>query len=177
MLFTIGTSNRTSAEFFWELDRRGIWLLVDVRSRPYSRNPWANGSALQVEATRHGIEYAWSGGVLGGLNSISTDDRGFQISAEALVDATDRGSVAIFCAEGDPSQCHRSYKIAAYLRVRQTFCAINILRNGSHESIEATLRRTKLSDVPACLRYAVQLISGPDLLFSPEALLCGHRAS
>ena len=158
MLYTIGTSNRDGDDFFRQLDRRGVHQLVDVRSSPYSRSPWAGREALQIAATRHGIQYAWSGSLLGGRHPIPTTHRDYQIAADAVLDATDAGPVAIFCAEGDPAQCHRSWKVAAYLLVQHGVVASNILRNGQEEDVMDTLRRTRPVDVPACLRDDVRRI-------------------
>lgn len=151
MLLTIGTSNRTREEFFQELVKREVWLMVDVRSKPYSRNLWASDRALELEGVRQGIQYAWSGSVLGGLNLIPTTARAFRIAAESLLDATDRGPVAIFCAEGDPAQCHRSYKVAAHLLVQHGFVTTNILRDGADEEVRDTLARTRRKDIPVCV--------------------------
>lgn len=160
MLLTIGTSNRTRQDFFRELVRRDVWLMVDVRSKPYSRNPWANGRELEIEGVRHGIQYAWSGSILGGLNSIPTTDRAFRMAADTLLDTTDRGTVAIFCAEGDPAQCHRSYKVAAYLLMQHGFVSTNILRSGRDEDVRDTLSRTRGANVPDCLRDSVYRSNG-----------------
>lgn len=166
MIFTIGTSDRTAEQFFGELDRRGVWLMVDVRSRPYSRNAWASRRALEIEATRHGIVYAWSGAILGGLNAISTTSRDFEVAADTLLDATECGPVAIFCAEGDPARCHRSWKVGAHLLARHGFSAVNVLRSGGEEDIAATLARTRSADIPRCLADAVtSLLAGQGSLF------------
>jgi len=104
--------------------------------------------AIEIECTRRGIVYGWSGGFLGGLNNIPTTDRRFEVCAEAVLDATDHGPVAVFCAEGDPAQCHRSWKVAAHLLVRFGVVTTNILRSGRDEDVRTTLARTHPFSVP-----------------------------
>lgn len=61
MLFTIGTSNRTQVEFVVELQLRGVTVIVDVRSSPYSRLPWFNSGKIAQWATEAGIDYRQMG--------------------------------------------------------------------------------------------------------------------
>ncbi len=50
-------------------------MLVDVRSRPYSRhNPQFDRPVLTEALAEDGIIYYWGGKILGGLNSISVND-------------------------------------------------------------------------------------------------------
>lgn len=160
MLFSIGTSNRTADEFFNELLRREVWLVVDVRSSPSSRVPWANRKALEASAARHGIEYAWRGSILGGRNVIETTHPDFQAEAATILDDLNRGSVAIFCAEGDPAHCHRSWKVAAHLFVKHCEPTVNILRDGSEEELTSTMVRTKPANVPPSLRGHLSVLTG-----------------
>lgn len=150
VMFTIGTSNRSEAEFFDQLKARRVTKIVDVRSKPWSRLPQFRGSALTNAAPAHGIQYEWAGALLGGLNEIATDDPAFLVALDRLLQAD--SSVAIFCAEGNPAECHRSYKCGAAALVHRGVDPINILRDGRDEHVSRTLLRTRGADIPPCIR-------------------------
>jgi len=97
---------------------------------------------LEVRAPAEGIEYVWSGAILGGLSPLEVTDRAFQVPAVALADAAEDQNVAIFCAEGDPAACHRAYKVGAFLNLELGCSVTNILRSGREEAIADTLART-----------------------------------
>lgn len=151
-LYTVGSSNRSADQFFGELCSRTVKALIDVRSRPSSRLQHFRRAAIEPEAQRRGIDYSWRGELLGGLNDIRTDDVGFVEALYELARYADSHRVAIFCAEGDPANCHRSWKVAAALLVRHGIEAINILRDGSEERLTTTLLRTRPADIPAEIR-------------------------
>jgi len=151
-LLTIGTSNRSEAEFFDPLIARRVVTLVDVRSKPWSRMPHFRGSALARSAPLHGVRYLWEGEVLGGLNDIRTDAPAFLAALDRLLALQGDGRVAIFCAEGDGAACHRSAKVGAALLVHHGVDATNILRNGTEELVSRTLVRTKPENIQACVR-------------------------
>lgn len=153
-LLTIGTSNRTEAEFFEHLVARRVGIIVDVRSKPWSRLPHFRQSALKSAASARGLEYEWAGELLGGLNDIATNDPAFLAALDRLLELEAERPVAIFCAEGDPTQCHRSWKAGAALMVQRGVVATNILRDGSEEPVTRTLLRTKVTDIPSCVRDA-----------------------
>lgn len=149
---TIGTSNRSEAEFFHQLVVRRVVTLVDVRSKPWSRIPHFRRPALTKSAPMHGIRYLWEGELLGGLNEIRTDDPAFLAALDGLLALQGDGRVAIFCAEGEAAECHRSAKVGAALLVHRGVDATNILRNGIEEPVSRTLVRTKPENIPACVR-------------------------
>lgn len=158
MLFTIGTSDRSQTEFFTELADRDVWLLIDVRSSPYSRQPWACRPTLERSAPTWGMEYSFSGQLLGGRNTISTFERDFKVCSDAILEASAQGPVAIFCAEGDPAFCHRSYKVGAYWLYEHGVMAENILRRGQVESVQSTLLRTPRRLIPPCIEARRSLL-------------------
>ena len=67
ILYSVGHSNQTAAEFVAMLQHHNIGLLVDVRSAPYSRwVPHFNKNALEALLPEHNIEYRFAGKHLGG---------------------------------------------------------------------------------------------------------------
>ncbi|MCB2074956.1 MAG: DUF488 domain-containing protein [Novosphingobium sp.] len=141
MIFTIGTSNRSLPEFLHELQKRRITRIIDVRSSPYSRVPWFNIKRIMDWSEQASIHYRHEGEILGGRSKIPVDDPVYIEALERIIEASCRERVAIFCAEGDPAQCHRSWDVAASLLVRYGVIARSILREGQEEDITDTLRR------------------------------------
>ena len=141
MIFTIGTSNRSLPEFLRELAKRRITHIVDVRSSPYSRSPWFCRGQISKWSEQASIHYRHEGEILGGRSEIPVDDPAYIEALERIIEASCRERVAIFCAEGDPAQCHRSWDVAASLLVRYGVIARSILREGQEEDITDTLRR------------------------------------
>lgn len=145
MIYTIGSSNRSEDEFFGPLKARDIRTLVDVRSSPNSRMPLFTKAALVRACMRHGIDYVYGGRVLGGLNEILSTDKLFREKLDAVYKIeTDRGNVAMMCAEGDPKDCHRSYKVGLSMRAYDGVVVTNILRDGvTEQDVEISARRAK----------------------------------
>lgn len=141
MIYTIGTSNRSLPEFTFELQKRGINHMVDVRSSPYSRLPWFNAPQITRWAERAGIMYRQEGEVLGGRSSERMDGPRYRAALDRLVHSARNESVAIFCAEGKPEDCHRCFEVGAALLSFDGVISVNILRNGNDEDIRETLKR------------------------------------
>jgi hypothetical protein len=85
--------------------------------------------------------YRFEGCVLGGRSEILENDEAYLQALERLVSWASDQSIAIFCAEGDPAQCHRSWSVGAALLRRYGIVTRSILRNNEEEDITATLRR------------------------------------
>lgn len=152
MLYTLGTSNRSLDEFVGEAIKRNVTRMIDVRSKPYSRNQHFNRPFLESACEEAGIVYQWRGKILGGMNEIRTDDEMYVSVADRLIDLMSRHSTIIFCSEGDPKDCHRSWKVGSYLLKTTGEVTRNILRSGEEEDITRTLLRTKADNIPECLR-------------------------
>ncbi len=121
-LFTIGHSRHPIERFVALLAHHRIALVVDARSRPFSRfNPHFNRERLARALADAGIGYEWRGAALGGrpedpsfLLSDGTLDREALWRWAPLVEALDavaaaarKAPVALLCAEEDPRRCHR----------------------------------------------------------------------
>ena len=154
LLYTIGHSNLPAEDFIAHLEQHGITLLVDVRSRPYSRYfPHFNKSRLENFLPEHGITYHFAGLHLGGRPDDPTVYREGDIDYEAVMQrdwyqaglhdllalvAGTAGPAAIMCSEGDPDRCHRHHLIARslvdpVLRLTEyaPVAVVHILRDGS----------------------------------------------
>ena len=121
-IFTIGHSNHTWETFAALLKRHEVQVLVDTRTTPKSRYaPYAALSSLPSLLEREGMRYAYLGHTLGGKPSdaSSYDAKGrpdyremrkqesFQAGMDELVKLAGEATVALMCAEEDPSRCHR----------------------------------------------------------------------
>lgn len=156
MIFTIGYSNRSLPELLHELNRRKITQLWDVRSSPWSRNSSFNANQIERWSENEGIHYRQCGDVLGGRSSINLDDPRYIDALERLLQAACREQLVIMCAEGDPTQCHRTWDVGASLLIRHGIMVTSIHRDGRDECIVDTLRRVPSSKVSLCIRRALE---------------------
>lgn len=166
MLFTLGTSNRSEGEFFDQLAARRITKIVDVRSRPWSRLAQFRKPALAIAASVHGLQYEWAGELLGGFNDVATDDPAFLAELDRLLQEDD--PIAIFCSEGSPAECHRSYKCGAAALVHRGVDPINILRDGGEERVSRTLLSTRVTHIPPCIRATALKLAAEHVAASIE---------
>lgn len=129
-LFTIGHSSRTWTEFATLLRRRGIDLVFDIRSSPYSKYaPHFDKDAISQGFHAVGIDYAFFGQELGGRpdNSKCYVEGRVQYPLVAKTPAFLRGiqhlttqsrgrRAVIMCSEKDPITCHRMLLVSRFLR-------------------------------------------------------------
>ena len=134
--FTVGHSNRSTADFVDLLRESEVRLVVDVRKMPRSRaNPQFNGDALAEALAEHQIGYAYVP-ELGGLRSRGDapgpspngfwENRSFRNYADYALTPSYRAGLeqllrlgrerrcAVMCAEAVWWRCHRRI-IADYL--------------------------------------------------------------
>lgn len=155
MIYSIGYSNRSLHEFIAELRRRNISQLWDVRSSLRSRNVPFNASQITHWAERAGVFYRPCGEVLGGQSRIALNDPRYVQLLDELVEAGCREPLAIMCAEGDPTLCHRTWDIGASLLVTHGIITRSILRDGREENITETLTRVPVARIPPELRATI----------------------
>lgn len=130
-LFSIGHSNHSLEHLLNLLQNAGVRLVIDVRSRPYSRYfPHFNRKSLETALARAGIRYEFFGESLGGkpeqpefYNRDGRVDYGrlsnttkFQKGLELMLSHAAKCSAVIMCSEEDPAKCHRSMLIGQALR-------------------------------------------------------------
>lgn len=106
MLYTIGYQGMKISEFIDILKKHDIKYLVDVRSKPTSRNASFRRSPLSKVLLENSIQYIWMGDKLGGFGDIKERD------IQGLADWEKGRTACLMCMEADPRQCHRYDRIA-----------------------------------------------------------------
>jgi uncharacterized protein (DUF488 family) len=128
-VFTIGHSSQSIEEFITPLQRAGVELVADVRSRPYSRRfPHFSREPLQATLAAANMGYVFLGRELGArrdepecyVDGQARYDRIVTLPAFAdginrLLDGARKYRVALMCAEQDPLTCHRTILVCPEL--------------------------------------------------------------
>jgi len=150
-LYSIGHSNASLESFVELLRRHQIDLLVDARSKPYSRyNPHFRREPLTQSLNEHGIEYVFMGQMLGGKPEDAAyyfesgkvnferlaEARFFQQGIERLIALGQDRRAAFMCAEADYKHCHRYWLITRTL-IRRNVGVKHILHSGDLIASEA----------------------------------------
>jgi uncharacterized protein (DUF488 family) len=147
-IFTIGHSNHGMEKFIALLNENRIDVIVDIRSRPYSRYASQfNKAALEDSIRANGLKYLYLGDKLGGR----PDDKRFydpegqvvysRISAtpefhegvERLIKGANEYRLALTCSEENPLNCHRHHLVSKALEERGV-TIIHIRGDGRHQS-------------------------------------------
>ncbi|NSW55214.1 MAG: DUF488 domain-containing protein [Armatimonadetes bacterium] len=121
-VYTIGHSNHPIEKFVGLLRRYSVGLVIDVRSRPYSKQGrHFDRTALRTALETADIGYLYLGNALGGLpdgpeyydeigrvqyGTIADTDLFREAIAVVGTRAT-RSVTALMCSEEDPVRCHR----------------------------------------------------------------------
>ncbi|MGH9758831.1 MAG: DUF488 family protein, N3 subclade [Candidatus Acidiferrales bacterium] len=134
ILFTIGHSTRSLADFIALLRGHGVRRIIDIRSIPRSRhNPQFNGDTLGPALRSEGLAYTHLK-KLGGLRHAKADSintawrnksfrgfadymqtREFAAGLEQAMKLAHSKTCALMCAEAVPWRCHRSLVADALL--------------------------------------------------------------
>ena len=132
-MFTIGHSNHPAEKLVRLLEGHGIEVVVDTRSRPYSRHaPHFNARALAATLSGRGIGYLFLGNELGGrpdgeefYDSEGRVDYELLECSGSFLDGISRlegeipaRAVALLCSEEDPAGCHRRLLVGRALGER-----------------------------------------------------------
>ena len=113
LIYTLGTSTRSSEEFIKILTSHGVEVVVDVRRFPSSRFEHFCQEKLDDLLSEAGINYVYLGEKLGGYrrggyqNFIATSE--FQMGLKKLEEIAQNKRTAIICAERLPWRCHRRF--------------------------------------------------------------------
>ncbi len=133
-VFTIGHSNHSAEKFAVLLEEHGIEVLVDTRSRPYSRHaPHFNARDIEACLSEAGVGYLFLGRELGGrpegkefydtegrVNyALVERSRPFLAGLQRLEKEIQLRKVALLCSEEDPTGCHRRLLIGRVLDERR----------------------------------------------------------
>jgi uncharacterized protein (DUF488 family) len=132
-VFTVGHSNHSAEKFIRLLKGYGIEILIDTRSRPYSRHaPRFNARALEAGLSKDGIGYLFLGGELGGrpeggefYDAKGRVDYALVGCSQPFLDGISRLeqeirilTVVLLCSEEDPTSCHRRLLVGRALEER-----------------------------------------------------------
>jgi uncharacterized protein (DUF488 family) len=103
-VFTLGHSTKPINDFIDKLRENNISLVIDIRSKPYSRwVPHFNKDRLNKSLNENGIEYLYRGKNLGGLEV----NAGFDGAIRELIKLSESENLVLLCTEGDYKKCHR----------------------------------------------------------------------
>ena len=80
-----------------------------------------------------------------GRSNFTLEDDEYRNALKRLVSASETTNVVIFCAEGEPESCHRSYEVGVALLFLEGIQSFSIRRDGGQEDLSATLRRVPRS--------------------------------
>ena len=159
-VFTIGHSNHPVEIFISLLEANGIEVLVDTRSKPYSKfASQYNCEALKSSLAAARIRYLFLGKELGGKPEGSEfyDPEGFVLydriaesplfleGLERLIDGASKYRVAALCSEENPVSCHRRLLIAKVLAKRGVD-TLHIRGDGRIQSEDELLREEKAGE-------------------------------
>lgn len=173
VLFTIGHSNHSIAQFVRLLSENAIEIVCDVRSVPYSKaNPQFHREELGFSLRKHGIQYLFLGAALGArtkdpnclvngrvsYEKVAKTEPFIRAIAQVQAIAAVR-RVALMCAESDHLDCHRTILVSRSLVANG--CSVqHISDTGALESHRDALTR-----------LVEQLDLKPDLFDSREEIL------
>jgi uncharacterized protein (DUF488 family) len=158
VIYTIGHSNHPLEAFLDLLHARHIDVLVDVRSRPYSKYaPHFNGQTLKEAVVAAGIRYAFFGKELGGrpdgaqfydadghvLYGRVAESPLFLEGISRLEKGIPKYRVAMMCSEENPAVCHRRLLVARVLTARGV--SARHIRGDGRLQTEAELSREEAS--------------------------------
>ncbi len=113
VIYTVGTSDRTSEEFLTLLGSLGVEAVVDVRRFPTSRFSYFKRDELSRLLEGKGFRYIYLGQELGGYRSqgyrayLGTE--GFRKGLMRVEELARTNIVVILCAERLPWRCHRRF--------------------------------------------------------------------
>jgi len=156
-IYTIGHSSHSIESFLNLLISQGIEVLVDVRSSTFSRfAPQYNSKSLRAFLIEKGIKYLYLGNELGGrptdrqyydldghvLYNLLAESPLFFKGISRLVEGLDKCTIALLCAEEDPSGCHRRLLVGRILRERG-ISVLHIRGDGSVQTEEELFEEEK----------------------------------
>jgi uncharacterized protein (DUF488 family) len=113
IIHTLGTSNRTLAEFIELLRSYAVEMVIDVRSFPTSKFPHFKRELLNQSLAQENLGYYYLGKELGGYRKggyeAYTQTLEYLVGIELLERMAWRCRSAVLCAERLPWRCHRRF--------------------------------------------------------------------
>ena len=113
MIYTIGYQAITLKELLSTMKEKGIDLLVDVRSVPYSRLPEKYEFNRNRLSEALGKRYVWKGDFCGGKHGKAKEKCMLD-----LIDMERDKDIMLMCMESHPCDCHRFYDIGLRLLLK-----------------------------------------------------------
>ena len=158
-IFTIGHSNHGLEKLISLLKSNDIDLVVDIRSKPYSRfASWFNKTAINESLYDNEIRYIFLGDKLGGrpddkryydaegrvAYSLIAASPEFHEGIETLMKGCMGDRIALMCSEENPLNCHRFHLVSEDLENR----GINVIhiRGDGRLQSQRELTRTRDED-------------------------------
>jgi uncharacterized protein (DUF488 family) len=171
--FTIGHSNRTTAEFLALLEGAGIEVVVDVRTLPGSRsNPHFNDDALAASLGSAGIRYQRLA-ELGGLRRRSRDvapevngfweNRSFHNYADYAMGPEFASGLAALRALGQARRCAIMCSEAVWWRCHRRIIADYLIASGAEVLHVMSAKRIE----PAKMTPAARIHSDGHVTYPP----------
>ncbi len=122
-IYTIGHGSLTFEEFTARLKARGVSLLIDVRTYPYSSQAeWFNRDRIENALRRHGIEYVFLGSFLGALTDNGRldfvqreKDLRYKEGIKLVLEYAQNHNLALMSSEANYNSSHRHRLIAQTL--------------------------------------------------------------
>jgi len=149
-VFTIGHSNHPFSRFMELIQKQGVQMVVDVRTRPYSKyTPYFSKKPLEEGLKEYHLEYVYLGKKMGGkpddprfyhdgelLYHLIEDDAKYQEGLIQLLELAGDNQVVVMCSEEDPFHCHRHHLISQSL-LKHGFSITHIRGNGDLEKVRS----------------------------------------
>ena len=167
-IYTVGHSNVPISQFVDLLQTFKIAVVVDVRSRPFSKYATQfNKDLIRQSLVENNIIYVYMGDLLGGkpedkkyynrggyvMYDRLAESPSFQTGISRLMKGIALYRVTIMCSEEDPTNCHRRLLIGKVLMERE----VNVLhiRKGGIIQTEEDLNTTKAQLQPGLFDHQV----------------------
>ncbi len=156
-IYTIGHSNIQISEFVELLNTVKIKVVVDVRSRPFSKYaPQYNKNQIHSFLSEHNIMYLYMGNLIGGMPQDKkfydhngfvkydclANSASFKTGISRLIKGVDLYRTALMCSEENPTNCHRRLLIGKVLK-RHGIKALHIRKDGIVQT-ENDFNKTKI---------------------------------
>lgn len=104
IVFNIGYQSHTITSFIGKLKANKIDVLVDLRSKPWSRLKYFSKPNLKRVVEDQAIKYMWRGEELGGMG-VSPET--WRKTLKPLADHAKNKRICLMCMESSINQCHR----------------------------------------------------------------------
>lgn len=148
-IYTIGHSNHLFSPFNEILKDKGITMVVDIRTNPYSKySPHFNKKHLKKALEETNIKYIYLGKEIGGkpkvkkfyhqdkvLYHLLEKEESYQEGIAKLGNLAKDNVVVLMCSEENPYQCHRHLLITPTL-LKKGYHISHIRKNGEIEDVK-----------------------------------------